>query len=118
MEIEDENSTGTLHEDNRSGEEDILCNQIEDDHVYEEDRNRDKEEYEVQVNDLENKIQKMVLTKPIPNQYLTKCKKCQSKNRLKGKIFMFLPIMKKYKIILDNINTIFFIILEIKIYMN
>ena len=43
MEIEDENSTGTLHEDNRSGEEDMFCNQIEDDHVDEEDRNRDKE---------------------------------------------------------------------------
>ena len=116
MEIEDENSTGTLHEDNRSGEENILCNQIEDDHVDEEDRNRDKEEYEVQVNDLETNT-KMVLTKPIPNQYLTKCKKCQSKNRLKGKILCF-TYYEKYKIILDNINTIFIIILEIKIYMN
>ena len=55
----------------------------------------------------------MVLTKPIPNQYLTKCKKCQSKNRLKGKILCF-TYYEKYKILLDNINTFLSLYLKLK----
>ena len=73
----------------------------------EEDRNRDKEEYEVQVNDLETNT-KMVLTKTNTKSVFDKnARNVRVKNRLKGKILCF-TYYEKYKIILDNINTIFY----------